>query len=535
MAFTRRTHIVRVPMDDPPVDEGEAPNEYIDMEVLDAIAFRIEGNQEVILSMDTAKAVPYIVDDTGGGHGKKSGSATRRTHMERVKGKDNHMIDIEAIDCWSARDQRGEEWVLDMQSSNDPFDISDGSGSSKSTRRAHDEVVSMPFGTKKKDAGTDYLTVQRNDNIAFRKVRNQEVIISIPSCDDPNSPNVQFGRASTFTTPANYDPSDDSSDAVTPPLIDKTDDLHNYVKPVKDASGFLTGDEKIKMGPFWWIRKVQSGVVYLWFHLVSRDEPAQPPTAAAPTITIRKDKTDFKILYDQTVRGATDGLPVWYAWYPAQTALVILHEGGIGYRTWGSLTIEDAVKGITVEGYGVNDVWGGGRVSPLSNTFTHPTTYFTIGDSNGVPGSALHTSGPLFFETEADAQAYVDFANVGAGGDIPLLSVGFVEDPTVQTFTRDVIIQTGAPSKFFADVHIVGDHKGMTVEVFQKAKNRPPKPKLDPKNVTPTTLPNAIPADSSSGCKGDQSTYTVEVTRDTEKPDPPETLKLLFVDVEPPT
>lgn len=266
---TRRTHIVRVPMDDPPVAQGAKPGQYIDYEVLDAIAFRTANGKEVILNMDQTKAVPYIVDHTGGDNAKQPNKPTQLNHMQRIKGKQDstQQLDVEVIDCVSYRDQNGEEWVLDMQTGSgegaDVFDITDSSGDPKSTRRVHDETVSFPFGKSKEDAAKSYITVQRNDNIAFRKANGAEVIFSAQSCDDPNSQGVSFSRASTFTTPQGYDPTDDSDNAIAPPSLADSGEKHVYASVVK-GSGFLTDDAKIAQGPFWWIRKIQAGND-LWF------------------------------------------------------------------------------------------------------------------------------------------------------------------------------------------------------------------------------------------------------------------------------
>lgn len=266
---TRRTHIVRIPMDDPPVAQGAKPGQYIDIEVLDAIAFRKDNGKEVILNMDQAKAVPFIIDHTGGDNGKQPSDPTQLTHMQRIKGKQDatQQLDVEVMDCIAYRDQNGEEWVLDMQNGSgdgaDVFDITDSSGDPSATRRVHDETVSDPFGKAKADANKSYITVQRNDNIAFRKVNGEEVIFSAQSCDDKNSQGVNFSRASTFSTPQGYDPTDDSDSAIAPPSLSDIGDKHVYASVVK-GSGFLTDDAKIAQGPFWWIRKIQAAND-LWF------------------------------------------------------------------------------------------------------------------------------------------------------------------------------------------------------------------------------------------------------------------------------
>lgn len=282
--YTRRTHIVRIPSPDTPPGTPIEKGDFVDVEVLDAIAFRIENNKEVILSLDATKSIPYIVDNTDGDHSKTPGKATQRSHMKRVKSDDaKNALDIEIVDCWAARDQNNNEWILDMQPGADgssAYNISDGSGDQKSTRREHNEIVSQPSGKKKQDAKNEYVTSVRSDNIAFRKMNNYEVILSCPSCDDKNADNVDFGRANTFTLPKNYDPTDDSDQAVKPPSLQDSGDQHNYVNFVKDRSTgkmmpIFTQDAKIDMGPFWWIRKISQNND-LWFGFNVTDDLQHP-------------------------------------------------------------------------------------------------------------------------------------------------------------------------------------------------------------------------------------------------------------------
>lgn len=291
-SYTRRTHIVRITDPNDPTDQGGM---YIDVEILDAIAFRTANNKEVILKLDSKNGSPYIVDDTGGGHAKTPGakSATQRSHMHRAKSSDGqNMLDVEVVDCWSARDQNNDEWILDMQpgsSGSTAFNISDGTGSPFSTRRQHNEIVTSPAGSTKAEAGTTYLTSVRSDNIAFRKENNYEVILSCPSSDDPNAQGVDFGRANTYTTPQGYDPNDTSDSAVVPPTLDQSGDAHNYINFVKapdgTTMGFFTQDDKIDMGPFWWIRKISGGELACLE--VSVQWSNSPPTASIPIVLIQ--------------------------------------------------------------------------------------------------------------------------------------------------------------------------------------------------------------------------------------------------------
>jgi hypothetical protein len=248
--YTRRTHIVRVPMDGSDPAAGTTPDTYIDWEVLDAIAFRIENGREVILDMSVSNSKPHIVDNTGGGHGRSPAQPTQRTRMERVKNGASQ-IDIEVLEAMSFRDQNGKEWILDMQGASDFYDVTDHTGSSLATRRVHDEKVFA--GTKPAPGvapGSDYLTCQRCDNIAFRTTNGKEVIILTPSYDDGNG-----ARASTYVwSPKGYDPNDEHG-----PQPPTNKDAHVYSAPVSGASGFMTAAAKLKPGPFWWIRKCHFG------------------------------------------------------------------------------------------------------------------------------------------------------------------------------------------------------------------------------------------------------------------------------------
>jgi hypothetical protein len=250
VSFTRRTHIVRIVNK----NDDQSSDTYIDVEVLDAISFRGENNKEMVLNCTASEASPYIVDDTGGNHAKKPEGATRRSHMKRIVGDDpTQKLDVEIIDCMAFSDENGKAWILDMSgTSDDPhiFDTTTGGGSGPSTtRRTHSEKLSQD---RKSPNPSQFVTIERCDNIAFRTMNGEEMIISCPSNDDPNSHDP---RADTFiSSPKGYDPSDDNGPK--PPI---SSDPSNYVAFVEGATGFMTGNQKIAQGPFWWIRKVNSG------------------------------------------------------------------------------------------------------------------------------------------------------------------------------------------------------------------------------------------------------------------------------------
>lgn len=248
---TRRTHIVRISPDTPPSET------YIDIEVLDAISFRGENGKEMVLEVPAKDCEPFIVDETGGNHGREPAEPTRRSRMERISGNSNK-LDIETLEAIGFVDQNGEEWILSLPKSGaDPSNTTEGTGGPTSTRRTHNEKVYVPYGKK----GPDFITVERTDEMAFRTTNGQEVIIDCRSNDDPFSSDRRADT--TVWSPQGYDPA--NNDGPKPPI---NSDPHNYVKFVRGfESEFITNTEKIAMGPLWWIRKINhaGGVVFFTF------------------------------------------------------------------------------------------------------------------------------------------------------------------------------------------------------------------------------------------------------------------------------
>lgn len=169
---SRKSHVVRVFENDDDTSET-----YVDVEVLDAISFITENGKEMVLSFK--KASPFIKDNTGGGHGKSPGSPTRASHMERIKtGDGSTYMDVEVLDCVAFSDQNGEEWILNLPSSkSSKFNKTEGGSGSASTR-THNEKVKL------KDSTADFTTVERTDMVAFRTINGKELIVKMASNDD---------------------------------------------------------------------------------------------------------------------------------------------------------------------------------------------------------------------------------------------------------------------------------------------------------------------------------------------------------------
>lgn len=282
MAPSRRTHIVRIP-----ADKNAPDDNYVDVEVLDAIAFKGPKGEDMVLNFKKENIVPYIVDNTGGGNGKENSKATRRSHMERIKGDGGATLDVEVLDIVSFRTTNGDEYIMNLPSAKaSAFSTNGTSDGGNNTRRTHNEKI---YKDGKKDP-VNFMTVTRTDAVAFRTIMGKELIIKMPSSDDGGT------RADTYTTPQGYDPTKDEPK----PPINK--DPNVYVSfPKKDSNPF-TGDAKISQGPFWWIRKVKGGTPILVIQIRIRR------TNSAGAIGI---KSDFGIKADSydTNGGDLDLMP----------------------------------------------------------------------------------------------------------------------------------------------------------------------------------------------------------------------------------
>lgn len=272
-SFTRRTHIVRVPQ-----DKKDLENNYVDVEVLDALAFKGPMGEELVLNFKKGNISVWRDDNTGGGNEKHQATPTRRSHMERKKHGTN-VLDVEVLDAISFRGKMGEEYILNLPSKkSSKFSTNDQSDGGLNTRRTHREKISEGF----KANPTEYVKVIRTDQVAFRTIMGKEMIIKMPSGDDPNG--GEPGRASTYiSSPKGYDPTND--DGPKPPL---NTDPNIYVSWPKDTGGPWVGDDRISQGMLWWIRKIKSGggIVYLVFEYTATGGNTPGPLEPRPEIKL---------------------------------------------------------------------------------------------------------------------------------------------------------------------------------------------------------------------------------------------------------
>jgi len=215
--FTRKTHVVRVKS---PFGGAGASGAgaWVDIEVLDALAFKTTNGKVHIWKCPSSEAVPYIADESGDTPDWSTGGAnsTRGSHVEAYGGGDIEVLDrIAFIDGQDGN----RPWILDMPSADAaPFCVTDGTGDPNSTRRTHLEVVnettdtggtggvggsfSGPNSPGGGGSGSrQAFIVERVDMIGFTGADEKKLIVKMESHDDGNG-----ARASTAMTPSTYDP-----------------------------------------------------------------------------------------------------------------------------------------------------------------------------------------------------------------------------------------------------------------------------------------------------------------------------------------
>lgn len=240
MAFTRRTHIVRV-------TDPNNKQRYVDVEVLDAVAFRGAGGKIMVLNTPAKNARPYVRDDTGDGDTLAPGLPTRASHMERITNPDDssQFIDVEVLDYLAFTTPNGEKWVLDMPSkSSHPYIVDDTGEGDSGVEGGGDPTRRMTVNKVKNPANDgQFISVARPDSISFHKANGEKMIIYAPD-----------KSAVPHTTPDNYTP--DNKDSVPP----ENTDPNPYIRwPKSGDGGPWLGKARVKQGPLWWIRAAKSG------------------------------------------------------------------------------------------------------------------------------------------------------------------------------------------------------------------------------------------------------------------------------------
>lgn len=233
--YTRKTHVVRV-FSDIPLSPNAPVAPYVDIEVLDAISFKRQNGETMVLNMPKLGVKANIIDNTGDGNGKTTSGATRLSHMTKIQGtisggggsggSGQFNFDYETADAIAFTEANGKVWVLDMPSNNSsPFVSTDGSGAQGATRNTHLEQIfqggQMAGGNSCNPTGS--IVIERVDYLGFRSDNGDTMIVKCPSADD----GISGPRAPTFMQPPDYDPTNAAS---VPPSLADSGDANIYFK-----------------------------------------------------------------------------------------------------------------------------------------------------------------------------------------------------------------------------------------------------------------------------------------------------------------
>lgn len=260
---SRKTHMVRIVAPKAvPVPPGNKGPMYVDIEVLDCIAYKTTNGHVHVWDCQTHNVDPFIEDKTSdppnwatggetssrGSHAKAFNQPSDGTQKQPVS-----IFDYEVLDRIAFRDDESKIWILDHpQESSKAFNVTTGKGSKTSTRRTHLEQINATYtsggtggvlgnrigafgkdpNTGKKNDGTigGCLVQERVDIVAFQGLNEKRLIINLESHDDqdPDSADPKKTRATTITDPPDYDPN--NAKGPKPPVLEVTQDLNKYIK-----------------------------------------------------------------------------------------------------------------------------------------------------------------------------------------------------------------------------------------------------------------------------------------------------------------
>lgn len=267
---SRKTHMVRIQAPKSTKKEGDPGPAYVDIEVLDCVAYRTTNGKVHVWDCQSLNADPFVDDKTGDDPNRSTGSETssRGSHAKQFVVKaapgsgnpDKVQFDYEVLDRMGFKDDQNKVWILDYPlDSSDPFNSTTHQGGEQSTRRTHLEQINATYtsgGTggvegkrvgafgkdntrdNKKNDGTfrGCIVQERVDIVAFQGEYEKRLVINLTSFDnqDPDNADAEKARAVTITDPPDYDP--DNKDGPKPPLLEETQDKNFYFKLIVDHS-----------------------------------------------------------------------------------------------------------------------------------------------------------------------------------------------------------------------------------------------------------------------------------------------------------
>jgi hypothetical protein len=210
---TRRVHVVRI--------KDASGNNFVDVKVLDAIAFRGPSGAESLLDCSATNVSPYIKDTTGDGNGKGDPSdCTRVSHMKRLTNPNDstQFIDVEILDAASFRGPNGAEMLLFMPDADATELVVDNTGNgldndsgADATRALHvvritQDTDDNPHTTVNDASDDQFLLVKRLDAVAFRGPNGAENLLYAPASDGDDNEDDTTTYNGDGSPPDNTDP-----------------------------------------------------------------------------------------------------------------------------------------------------------------------------------------------------------------------------------------------------------------------------------------------------------------------------------------
>lgn len=284
---SRKTHMVRIQAPKETKRDGDPGPMYVDIEVLDCIAYTTKNGEVHVWDCQSKNADPFIEDKTGDDPVWSTGSesSTRGSHAKEftTKDADGHPVykfGFEVMDRMAFRDDQNKAWILNYpKDAADPFNTTTHTGSAMSTRQTHLEQINATYtdggtgGVKgkrvgafgknndnKKNDGTQKgcIVQERVDIVAFLGEYEKRLVIKMESHDDqdPDQADPKKARAETITDPPDYDPN--NKDGPKPPLLEDTQDKNKYFKlnVVHNKGGPVFG---LSASGFEWSAEVTAG------------------------------------------------------------------------------------------------------------------------------------------------------------------------------------------------------------------------------------------------------------------------------------
>lgn len=460
---SRSVHVVRIK------DPGN-PQNWIDIKVVDKIAYHGPNGVEYLLDTTAKNANPFIKDDTGDNNGKgDAGSCSRSSHMVKLS-QGGMKFDAEYLDAVVFKGPNGDERLLycpEKEAHAAVTDNTDGNlevpPDESTTRQCHIVKVKDESNT------SQAIYVERVDSICYDGPNGQENLLFNPG-DGDETDTTKYGD--NQTPPDNADP-------------------NIYV--AWGASGSSSGSagpwvgasNPVKMGPLWWIVKANGGETLLLLievfttgtgtpnDVVLKGLPFLPVQGASMTLddtgvlffTDGSTGAGSIAITDQPTQDMLDHLYLWST--PTQIQFIVPPFPGLaGAQEWTSDNfIILNLSAITRDFPILLDGASGASGASGSSGATTWNAKFTINVPDLAGNPPVSNDEQFYIVWQQTNPAVTDPYDIADNGGVapPWIAVYYPDQPTYPTMTNAEIadmVQGLPPPPGIPDalpVHLFGD------------------------------------------------------------------------------